>query len=215
MPFPSSPLLLFQPAHSRPVPSLSCRLLSEAAASWSGLLLSLGAPPVASGPADDLILSYLGGFLLHTHTLTRSHTYTHTRSHTHTHTQHRAHLQPADTTRTRGLRKSTSTSTSTNTTPRAPETRTRTRCKTPPSSHPPTPLSIQGQVPSSGLSPSLLLTPTTHTHHTHQTTPETFIQSAVCLSPSIPCRRLNSKQASSRCQPLSRPFDTTALPSHI
>lgn len=43
MPFPSSPLLLFQPAHSRPVPSLSSRPLSELRAGCclaSGLLLS-------------------------------------------------------------------------------------------------------------------------------------------------------------------------------
>lgn len=43
MPFPSSPLLLFQPAHSRPVPSLSCRPPLRAASCCclaSGLLLS-------------------------------------------------------------------------------------------------------------------------------------------------------------------------------
>lgn len=117
-------------------------------------------------------------------------------------------MQPSNTTRTRGAGEVDEHEHEHDTTPRAPETRTRTRSKTPPSSHHPTPLSLQGQVPSSG-SPSLLLTPTTHTHLTR---PRQRLSSSL-LSSSIPCRQLNSKQASPCCQPLpALGHDSIAVP---
>lgn len=144
MPFPSSPLLLVSacPFSTCPQPVLtslspSCKLLWSAALVLLGLLLSH-----QGLYADNLILLPR----LIQLTLARTHTYAHNAEST---------LQQAITTRTRGLRKSTSTGTSTNTIRHHKHQKPgQARGARPrPLAITPTPLSHQGQVPSSACLP--------------------------------------------------------------